>query len=497
VTEQYEKCQTLAEKLILEAKENGNTRAEARFYLSLGNMNYNHGNKPLAEKYYQKALLISIPHQYHTISGNCYNNLGAIRLENGIEDDTTEHWLLLALETSGKARPIHQNDIARHLRILSLLYVKQKKYAKAEAIYQKLILQHRQDSNEIGLIGAMIFYSELLMEQKKHDLALNLTREALSKIEKYNDLHMKSLVYEYHSYHLYNMGIRDSAYHYMRLVKDILQNQHREDINKKTAEAEAKFRNVEIEYEKNLALLKAKKRNQLILLGSLCTIIISSLGFWLFHQRKKREMEMQNIQAVMAAEESERERIARDLHDGIGQLLSATTMNLQAYSRDLSPSLLEKITALVSETAKEVRSVSHQIMPNALLKSGLVSAVKNFIDQIDHDKLKIYLETSGLKTKINEQTSSVVYRIIQECINNVIKHSEANQLFITLEVENNMLNLMVEDNGKGFDVDKALKKDGIGLQNMQARVNYIRGTMEIDSKIGHGTVFSFHIPLAS
>jgi signal transduction histidine kinase len=214
--------------------------------------------------------------------------------------------------------------------------------------------------------------------------------------------------------------------------------------------------------------------------------------------RKKAQLEKEHIKAILLAEENERSRIARDIHDGIGQLLSAAKLNLHALENshiENKEMILEKAIGLIDESAKEVRSVSHNLMPNALLKSGLFSAIKNFINQLQSDRLKINMETSGLSNKINADTELVVYRIIQECINNVIKHAGASQLFINLSIEKNQLTVMIEDNGIGFEVDKMLKKDGIGIKNIQARVAFLKGTMEINSKPNKGTHLAFHIPL--
>jgi two-component system NarL family sensor kinase len=250
--------------------------------------------------------------------------------------------------------------------------------------------------------------------------------------------------------------------------------------------------------KKNVAIANAKRKTQLYLFISLGVVLMTIFGFLFYSNRKKVQLEKEQIKAVLLAEENERSRIARDLHDGIGQLLSAAKLNLHALenvnlvNKEI---VLEKAIGLVDESAKEVRSVSHNLMPNALIKSGLVSAIKNFINQLETEQLKINIETSGLNKKINSEIELVVYRIIQECINNVIKHSKANHLFINLSINKNLLNIMIEDNGYGFDVDEILRKDGIGIKNMQARVAFLKGTMEIDSKLNKGTLFSFHVPL--
>lgn len=214
-------------------------------------------------------------------------------------------------------------------------------------------------------------------------------------------------------------------------------------------------------------------------------------------------MKQQDIatRAVISAEENERKRIAADLHDGIGQMMSAAKMNLSAFENDLPfkdashKAAFEKVISLVDESCKEIRSVSHQMMPNALLKSGLASAVREFIDKIDHRVIKINLYTEGLNEKLDSNVETVLYRVIQECVNNVIKHSRAGSLDISLIRDQDGISATVEDNGRGFDTTDKQQFEGIGLKNIISRVGYLKGTVEFDSAPGKGTLVAIHVPL--
>jgi signal transduction histidine kinase len=224
-------------------------------------------------------------------------------------------------------------------------------------------------------------------------------------------------------------------------------------------------------------------------------------------QEKKLQVEVIKQQdlatkAVIAAEENERKRIAADLHDGVGQMMSAAKMNLSAFESDISfkdqvqKLSFEKIIGLVDESCKEIRSVSHQMMPNALLKSGLASAIKEFIDKIDNRVIKINLYTEGLNERLDSNIETVLYRVIQECVNNVIKHSGANSLDISLIKDADGIAATIEDNGKGFDVNDKEKFSGIGLKNITSRIEFLKGTVDFDSSAGKGTLVAIHVPLA-
>jgi two-component system NarL family sensor kinase len=208
-----------------------------------------------------------------------------------------------------------------------------------------------------------------------------------------------------------------------------------------------------------------------------------------------------STKAVLDAEEKERKRIAGDLHDGVGQLFSVVRMNLSGLleraklGNESDKILAEKTLALVDESCKEVRSISHQMMPNVLLKSGLADAIKNFIDKIDKETLKIHLQTFGLKNRLESNVETVLYRVIQETVNNVIKHAEATELDIQLVKEDESITATIEDNGKGFNTLQLKGLEGLGLKNIRTRVEYLKGTVDFDSSIGRGTVVSVWIPL--
>ena len=208
-----------------------------------------------------------------------------------------------------------------------------------------------------------------------------------------------------------------------------------------------------------------------------------------------------STKAVLEAEENERKRIAQELHDGVGQMMSAAKMNLSAFESDLQlkdeaqKTAYEKIVSLVDESCKEVRSVSHQMMPNALLKKGLANAIREFIDKIDSRVLKVDLFSEGLNERIDSNAETVLYRVIQECVNNVIKHSGANHLDISLIKDVDGISVTIEDNGKGFDVAQKTNVEGIGLKNMRTRIEYLKGTIEFDSTPEKGTLVAINVPV--
>lgn len=204
--------------------------------------------------------------------------------------------------------------------------------------------------------------------------------------------------------------------------------------------------------------------------------------------------------AVMEAEEAERQRIARDLHDSIGQMMSAAKMNLSAFEHTANfqssgqRQSFEKVMTLIDDSCKEIRSVSHHMMPAALLKKNLDTAVRDFLAKLDQQHLQVQLHTAGLQNGLDSNTQTVLYRVIQECVNNVIKHSNATTLDISITREKNEVNVLIQDNGKGFNKSLLHTAEGIGLKNIRTRIEYLKGTVDFDTAPGRGTVIAIFVP---
>jgi signal transduction histidine kinase len=205
--------------------------------------------------------------------------------------------------------------------------------------------------------------------------------------------------------------------------------------------------------------------------------------------------------AVIEAEENERQRIAKDLHDGVGQMMSAARMNLSAFESEINfnnvnqKQSFEKIVELVDESCKEVRTVSHIMMPNALMKNNLAVAIRDFVEKLDKKKLEVHVDTEGLDERLDSNLETVLYRVIQECVTNVIKHADATTLDISLIRDTDGISGTIEDNGKGFDIADKEKFEGIGLKNIITRIEYLKGTVDFDSAPGRGTVIALHVPV--
>jgi two-component system, NarL family, sensor kinase len=254
-----------------------------------------------------------------------------------------------------------------------------------------------------------------------------------------------------------------------------------------------------------------RKRN-LLLLGTIGLLLLLALLSYLIYNRYKLKqqaklqteiLKQQELAAksIIDAEEKERSRIAKDLHDGVGQMMSAARMNLSSFSNELQlqnkeqQHSLSNIINLVDESCKEVRAVSHSMMPQVLLKKGLPQAVEDLVSKINTDVLAINMHYEGFEERPHGNTETILFRVLQECVNNTLKHAEAKHMDISLLKEAQSISISIEDDGKGFVRHTADAEEGIGLKNIESRIRFLKGEIDFDTAPGKGTSIVIHVPL--
>ncbi len=205
-----------------------------------------------------------------------------------------------------------------------------------------------------------------------------------------------------------------------------------------------------------------------------------------------QEQEIALLKAMMKGEERERIRIGRELHDGVGGLLSAVKLNFSTIQHEdqLLAERADFIRALklVDETTSELRKTAHNLMPEVLLNGGLETAVVNFCKHISKTKKpEIHVLSYGLIPRMDLSFELSVYRIVQELINNVIKHAHASQAILQLNWQEHAFLVTIEDDGAGIPVEKMQQGAGIGISNIHARVRALEGHIELESNVGSGT----------
>ncbi len=215
-----------------------------------------------------------------------------------------------------------------------------------------------------------------------------------------------------------------------------------------------------------------------------------------------KDQELKSVSSMLEVQEQERKRIAADLHDRLGSMLSTVKLYFNSVEQQID-NLIEqnreqyhKATSLLDEACDEVRKISHNLVSGELVKFGLVSALNQLRDTIlETGMLKMEVLAFGMDKRLDSATEISLYRVIQELMNNILKHSKADKVTIQLNKVDHNLNIVVEDNGTGFDVAAALEKDGMGLRNTETRVKKLQGTIDFDSAKGRGTTTIIDIPV--
>ena len=220
------------------------------------------------------------------------------------------------------------------------------------------------------------------------------------------------------------------------------------------------------------------------------------------HQEKIRHREDQ-LQAVIRTQEEERNRFARDLHDGLGQYMTALKMSIINFEQQHEideqerSRRFERIMKLFNDIYQELRNITFNIMPQVLLQKGLVPATEELIRKMKETAgIDVSLFTYGVSRRLNSEQEIAIYRIVQELLNNAVKHSGSNSITITFTEHEREFNIIVESNGGGFDKTRLQKSRGNGWKNILSRLELLGGTIEADSSpAGNNSTFIIDIPV--
>ncbi len=233
------------------------------------------------------------------------------------------------------------------------------------------------------------------------------------------------------------------------------------------------------------------------------SIIGTILLFFLIviiRQHKKRAKQYEDrLRMEVELLEAERGRIASDLHDDLGPLLSVIKMNLHLLDtkdkNDLM--ILGKTSNHIDHTAKRLREISNNIMPYALQKKGLIMAITEMTELLSEgNKLSLQFNNTVSNLSITKEKEIHIFRLFQEILNNTIKHANASEVKIQLYDEKNELYILIKDNGCGFDKEKVMDQGkGLGLQNILRRAGILKGKVYLETEPGNGTEYLIRIPL--
>lgn len=273
--------------------------------------------------------------------------------------------------------------------------------------------------------------------------------------------------------------------------------------------------------QKELQQLRIRQKNGLIIgLAAAATamLVLAALLWNVFQSRRKilgqeiliqqqkikdleQERQLGFADAVMQGQEKERSRLARDLHDGLGGMLSGikqAVFSLIGHSPKEAGTAagLHKIVQDIDQSIHELRHIARNLMPEALVRFGLQDALQDYCDHLQQpDKLHIHFQSFGMTGRLARETEVVLFRIAQELLNNVVRHAGASEVLVQLLRDGHRLSLTVEDNGRGFYTPNLAKVEGVGWFNIRSRVSYLSGNLDLKSAPNEGCSVHIEIPL--
>jgi len=507
--EQFEKAEEAQLKALDIFRKHNNDFGVSYSLNNIGILNQNMGRYDEAIKYQEESIALKEKLGDKIGLAGSYINVGNIYLLKKEMEKTLEYY------TKGVeiCRQLGDKEyLSNALNNLGNFYEQTKEYSKAvEAVNESFEIRQSLGDTK-GMVSCLNNKAAIYLDEKKFDSAETTLRTALQK--GLNAVNCKLEVSQAYLSFAKLYEKENKATEALEMYKQYANARdsiYTEGLSKNFAAQEVKYKTLEKEKQIVEQQFQISKRNYY--LGGISGLFVFGglLGYSAYrryrlkqHAKLQQEIVRQQdmaTKAVISAEETERKRIAAELHDGVGQMMSAAKMNLSSIENEInftSPdqkNRFDKVVALIDESCGEVRTVSHNMMPNALLKAGLALAVREFIDKIDETVIHISLHSEGLNEKIDPNVETVLYRVIQECVNNVIKHAAATRLDISLIKDEAGINATIEDNGKGFDARNKNNFEGIGLKNIISRINYLKGTVEWDSQPGKGTLVAIYVPV--
>lgn len=441
-----------------------------------------------------------------------------------------------------KADNYHQHGFFKEALNIRLAFLPQMEKSKGtresvQSCYQNIaneyLLLHKIDSAAIfadkslklattiqsisGIAHSNRLLGRLAMEQNKFDEAEKYLEIVKPYYENSEDLNEKRAFYE----DLYKLkdklGLYKEAMLYVQKFITINDSLLVGEKARQFSEIEAKYENQKKQSKIELQQEQIKRKNMLnyIFVGStFVLLLISFLGYYSYRNKQKlqqvrideleTEKQLSATEAILKGEERERTRLAKDLHDGLGGMLSSIKYSFQNIKENviLTPENAQSFSRsieMIDSSIQEMRRVAHNMMPEILLKYGLNVALKEFCSEIDRNSAvkTTYQSINMDNIKVEQTTAVTVYRVVQELTNNALKHANAQNILVQLNAfeQEKMLYITVEDDGKGFDINQLNNSNGIGWNNIQNRIDFLKGKIDLESIKNKGTSVHIEIPL--
>nr|WP_315028810.1 sensor histidine kinase [uncultured Chryseobacterium sp.] len=504
----------ILEKSIPLAKKYGNSKNLALLYTQLAVILTYNAEFKKAEDYNIKALQIlekrylqspELFFTYINLANNfCYQAKG----------DKAQEYLDKAEKM---IHPYPESSVnAFYYYAKTLYFITKQKNSEALPVIEKGIFYTKKFNQ--NLLAQMFYFNkyDLLRKLKRLNEAKNVLIDILAEKSLALDLNNRKTIYKQLSSVSEEMGNDKEALAWEQKYSKLSDSLSIESVKVEINKIESKFNAAEKEKkiailnsEKDQKDLEVSKKNSYLWGISLILLLALSLLIFLFvifkKNKKISEQKINDIQqkeklsltkAILDGEERERERIAKDLHDGLGGMLAGVKINFSTWSAnhlDLkSDHGFHKILSQLDSSITELRHVARNLMPESLLNFGLETALHDLCKFYTRKDMEIIFQPLNIERNLSLSIQLNIYRIVQELLANAIKHAEADSIFLQCSQSGERFLITVEDNGKGFDKEIEKTTKSMGLRNLKNRVNYLKGKMEIHSD-NEGTTINIEL----
>tara|TARA_R110001599_G_C12271424_1_gene661511 strand:+ start:3590 stop:5923 length:2334 start_codon:yes stop_codon:yes gene_type:complete len=493
---------------------------------------------PLALDYFDKSLAIYESLDSEIDKAQVYLSMADVYLLENQSERALEYLKLSEKIYKDRNRT---RDLAMVHHGYGIAYKQLKDYDKAKAYYQESILMKEElkDSDVLGQTYNSLAvtnydtkeYAEALRNyQKAYDIGKelklpSLMRRSLLGLSEVNQaLGRSSKAYDYR---LQYEVVKDSLDNVEKAsqLAEIREIYESEKKDKQISQLELENEVVNAKSEANAALAAKEAANKLVFIILAITLFILALIFYFYFRQRlvltklkiNEEKESRNkevnqlmiqqqtktLEAMVEGQEQERKRIAKELHDHFGSLMATVKVNLTtvASNKEVTPESelqMQHLAKLVDQACVDIRSLSHSMHVGISEAFGLVPALKDLANSISQSgKIQVSFHASNCAEKLDSAIEVTAYRIVQELVSNVLKHAKATKLTLQLTCLDDIINIIVEDNGLGFDADFLMKNSqGMGLKSLQERITELHGEFEVDSRSEKGTTVIIDLPIS-
>ncbi len=466
-------------KKALKLAEKSNDEYQYAYLLNnIGLLKYQGQHHSQAEQDFKESYQKAIKIKHIRLQLHALNNLGITYIAQR-KLDSAIFYLEIFAKTSKKYNYIRETGIAYHN--LARCYQEKGQYNEALRCFDSSAALIKLLPEKIYSIRPFNGYASVYQTMGRHKEAILYAEKALKLCENTN--YIEDLILAHQTLALSHEALKNyekALHHYKEFKRfsDSLQTLNRQKL---IAEYQAQYQ-VE-KKEKEIQKLEKQRqvqrfKNHVALLSISFLAILLVISIYVYYSRQKRKSKEQYAQKLTLSIEEERSRIAKELHDEVGQILSAVKNKIHLYSKENSQ--LNDTESQLSDAIEQIRTIAQTLYPPYLRKVNFEKAIETLLQRIKENSQLFYtleITVENLETWLSENSKLHLYRIIQECLNNTLKHAEANAVKITIEQKQDKLYLVYQDNGKGIQQKSQL--NGMGMLSIQERVRILKGNMEL------------------